>query len=33
VNSYYGFPVVTSQEIKLKPRYVDKVEQTGSLWV
>jgi DNA modification methylase len=27
VNSYYGFPVVTSQEIKLKLRYVDKVEK------
>ena len=27
VNSYYGFPVVTSQEVKLRLRYVDKVEK------
>jgi hypothetical protein len=27
VNSYHGFPVVTSQEVKLKLRYVDKVEK------
>jgi DNA modification methylase len=27
VNAHHGFPVVTSQEVKLKLRYVDKVEK------
>jgi DNA modification methylase len=27
VNSYHGFPVVTTQEVNLKLRYIDKVEK------
>ncbi len=27
VNAYHGFPVVTSQEVKLKLRYIDKVQK------